>query len=92
MLRIIDRFTSFIEGKTHESWHNKFKELYEIELEAVINEELKPKEGISMVKLLKSTSTLKVMRSWFLMWDNTKCLPAGMPNSILLKVMLLLED
>jgi acetolactate synthase-1/2/3 large subunit len=38
----------FIEGKTHESWHNKFKELYEIELEA-INEELKPKkEGISM--------------------------------------------
>jgi acetolactate synthase-1/2/3 large subunit len=38
----------FIEGKTHESWHNKFK-LYEIELEAVINEELKPKkEGISM--------------------------------------------
>jgi thiamine pyrophosphate-dependent acetolactate synthase large subunit-like protein len=23
-----------------------------------------------------------------LMWDNTKCLPAGMPNSILLKVML----
>jgi hypothetical protein len=23
------------------------------------------------------------------MWDNTKCLPAGMPNSILLKVMLL---
>jgi acetolactate synthase-1/2/3 large subunit len=31
---IIDRF-SFIEGKTHESWHNKFKELYEIELEAV---------------------------------------------------------
>jgi acetolactate synthase-1/2/3 large subunit len=36
--------------ETHESWHNKFKELYEIELEAVINEELKPKkEGISMV-------------------------------------------
>jgi acetolactate synthase-1/2/3 large subunit len=34
----------FIEGKTHESWHNKFKELYEIELEAVINEELKPKK------------------------------------------------
>jgi acetolactate synthase-1/2/3 large subunit len=44
MLGIIDRFTSFIEGKTHESWHNKFKELYEIELEAVINEELKPKK------------------------------------------------
>jgi acetolactate synthase-1/2/3 large subunit len=39
----------FIESKTHESWHNEFKEKYEIELEAVINEELKPKkEGISM--------------------------------------------
>jgi acetolactate synthase-1/2/3 large subunit len=25
-VEIIDRFTSFIEGKTHESWHNKFKE------------------------------------------------------------------
>ncbi|RTY84607.1 biosynthetic-type acetolactate synthase large subunit [Flavobacterium sp. ZB4P23] len=39
----------FIENNTHESWHNKFKEKYEIELEAVINDELKPKkEGISM--------------------------------------------
>jgi acetolactate synthase-1/2/3 large subunit len=38
-----------IESKTHESWHNEFKEKYKIELEAVINEELKPKkEGISM--------------------------------------------
>jgi acetolactate synthase-1/2/3 large subunit len=42
----------FIEGKTHESWH-KFKELYEIELEAVINEELKPKKEFQWVKLLK---------------------------------------
>lgn len=39
----------FIESKTHESWHNEFKAKYEIELEAVINDELKPKkEGISM--------------------------------------------
>ncbi|NGY37800.1 biosynthetic-type acetolactate synthase large subunit [Flavobacterium sp. XN-5] len=39
----------FIESKTHESWHNEFKELYKVELEAVINDELKPKkEGISM--------------------------------------------
>ncbi|MGO4818346.1 biosynthetic-type acetolactate synthase large subunit [Flavobacterium sp. W22_SRS_FP1] len=38
-----------IESKNHDSWHNKFKELYEIELETVINDELKPKkEGISM--------------------------------------------
>jgi hypothetical protein len=51
MLGIIDRFTSFIEGKTHESWHNK--KLYEIELEAVINEELKPKRKEFQWKLLK---------------------------------------
>ncbi|MFV5703377.1 biosynthetic-type acetolactate synthase large subunit [Flavobacterium sp. XS2P12] len=38
-----------IKSNTHESWHNEFKEMYKIELEAVINEELKPKkEGISM--------------------------------------------
>ncbi len=39
----------FIESKTHESWHNEFKEKYKIELETVINEELNPKKaGISM--------------------------------------------
>jgi acetolactate synthase-1/2/3 large subunit len=40
----------FIESKTHESWHNEFKELYKIELESVINEELNPtnNKGISM--------------------------------------------
>ena len=38
-----------IEKNSHESWHNEFKEKYKIELEAVINDELKPKkEGISM--------------------------------------------
>ena len=38
-----------IESKTHESWHNKFKEKYKIEFNAVINEELTPtKGGISM--------------------------------------------
>ena len=38
-----------IESNSHESWHDEFKEKYEIELEAVINDELKPKrEGISM--------------------------------------------
>ena len=40
----------FIENKTHESWHNEFKEMYKIELDSVINEELKPtnNKGISM--------------------------------------------
>jgi acetolactate synthase-1/2/3 large subunit len=38
-----------IENKTHDSWHNEFKEKYKIELESVINDELQPKkEGISM--------------------------------------------
>lgn len=38
-----------IESNSHAAWHNEFKEKYEIELEAVINDELKPKrEGISM--------------------------------------------
>lgn len=38
-----------IESNSHEAWHNEFKEKYDIELEKVINDELKPKrEGISM--------------------------------------------
>ncbi len=39
-----------IESKTHESWHNEFKKMYEIECDAVINEELTPTndKGISM--------------------------------------------
>ena len=38
-----------IESKTHESWHNKFKEKYKIEFNAVISEELTPTNGgISM--------------------------------------------
>ncbi|WP_035672501.1 biosynthetic-type acetolactate synthase large subunit [Flavobacterium sp. 83] len=38
-----------IKSNTHESWHNEFKEMYKIEQEEVINDELKPKkEGISM--------------------------------------------
>ncbi|WP_310381083.1 biosynthetic-type acetolactate synthase large subunit [Flavobacterium sp.] len=40
----------FIENKTHESWHNEFKEKYQIELDKVIIEELNPtnNKGISM--------------------------------------------
>lgn len=39
-----------IDKKSHESWHNEFKEMYKIELDAVINEELAPTngKGISM--------------------------------------------
>jgi acetolactate synthase-1/2/3 large subunit len=39
-----------VENKTHDAWHNEFKEKYKIELEAVINEELAPtnNRGISM--------------------------------------------
>jgi acetolactate synthase I/II/III large subunit len=39
-----------IEPNKHEDWHNEFKKYYQIELDTVINEELKPtqKKGISM--------------------------------------------
>ncbi|MFM9825390.1 biosynthetic-type acetolactate synthase large subunit [Flavobacterium sp.] len=39
-----------IDKKSHDSWHNEFKEKYKIELEMVINEELAPtnNKGISM--------------------------------------------
>jgi acetolactate synthase I/II/III large subunit len=38
-----------VEEKSHEAWHNEFKEKYKIELESVINDELNPKgKGISM--------------------------------------------
>jgi acetolactate synthase-1/2/3 large subunit len=39
-----------IDKKSHDSWHNEFKEMYKIELDAVINEELTPTngKGISM--------------------------------------------
>ena len=38
-----------VEKNSHESWHNEFKEKHKVELEAVINDELKPKKkGISM--------------------------------------------
>jgi acetolactate synthase-1/2/3 large subunit len=39
-----------IDKKSHEAWHNEFKEKYKIELESVINEELAPtnNRGISM--------------------------------------------
>jgi acetolactate synthase I/II/III large subunit len=38
-----------VNKNSHEAWHNEFKDKYKIELEAVINEELKPTDkGISM--------------------------------------------
>ncbi len=44
-----------IESKTHDAWHNEFKEKYKIELEAVIDEELAPTndKGISMGEAIK---------------------------------------
>ncbi|PVX47634.1 acetolactate synthase large subunit [Flavobacterium sp. 103] len=39
-----------VESKSHDAWHNEFKEKYKIELDSVINEELAPSNnrGISM--------------------------------------------
>jgi acetolactate synthase-1/2/3 large subunit len=83
----------FIEGKTHESWHNKFKELYEIELEAVINEVETEEEGISMGETIeminKHSKGDAIMVSDVGQHQMFTCRYA---NSILLKVMLLLED
>ena len=43
-----------LESKTHESWHQKFKELDKIEYEKVIKNDLLPtKEGLTMGEVLK---------------------------------------
>jgi hypothetical protein len=70
---------------------NKFKELYEIELETVINDELKPKkEGISMGETIEMINKhSKAMQLWYRMWDNTKCSLVATPNLILPRVTLL---
>jgi acetolactate synthase-1/2/3 large subunit len=40
----------------------------------VINDELKPKRGISMGETMEMINKHSVMPLWFRMWDNTKCL------------------
>jgi hypothetical protein len=49
---------------------------------------LKPRrKEFQWVKLeMINKAFLKVMRSWFRMWDNTKCLLAGMPQFDLRKM------
>jgi acetolactate synthase-1/2/3 large subunit len=43
-----------LEEKTHPEWHQKFKDLYAIEYEKVIKEDLHPtKEGLTMAEVLK---------------------------------------
>ncbi len=43
-----------LEEKTHPEWHQKFKDLYAIEYEKVIKNELHPtKEGLTMAEVLK---------------------------------------
>lgn len=46
----LEAILPLIANKSHDDWHNKFKELYKIECDKVINEELAPTngKGISM--------------------------------------------
>lgn len=46
--------TKYVDKNTHESWHQKFKDLYDVEYKSVIQQDLYPtKEGLTMGEVLK---------------------------------------
>ncbi len=50
----LDLLLPLLEQNSHNEWHQKFKDLYEIEYEKVIKNDLYPtKEGITMAEVLK---------------------------------------
>ncbi len=50
----LDLILPLIQKNKHESWHNKFKEKYKIEFDAVIKDELNPtKEKLTMAEVIK---------------------------------------
>ena len=50
----LDLLLPFLEQNSHNEWHQKFKDLYEIEYEKVIKNDLYPtKEGLTMAEVLK---------------------------------------
>jgi acetolactate synthase-1/2/3 large subunit len=50
----LSQLLPLLETKDHSAWHQKFKDLYEIEYEKVIKNDLHPsKEGLSMGEVLK---------------------------------------
>ncbi len=50
----LNEILKITENKSHKKWHEKFKELYEIEYEKVIHDDLNPqKEGLTMGEVMK---------------------------------------
>lgn len=50
----LEKILPLLEQKTHPEWRQKFQDLYEIEFEKVINNDLNPsKEGLTMGEVLK---------------------------------------
>jgi acetolactate synthase-1/2/3 large subunit len=50
----LNEILKIIENKSHKKWHEKFKELYEIEYKKVIHDDLNPKkEGLTMGEVMK---------------------------------------
>jgi acetolactate synthase-1/2/3 large subunit len=69
---------------------NTFKELYEIELETVINDELKPKkEGISMGETIEMIKNFQRRCNYGIRMGQHQMFTCHMPNLILPKVTLL---
>jgi len=50
----LNEILKITENKSHKKWHEKFKELYEIEYKKVIHDDLNPKkEGLTMGEVMK---------------------------------------
>ena len=50
----LEELLPFLEEKSHTDWHQKFKDLYQIEYDKVIKNDLYPtKEGLTMAEVLK---------------------------------------
>jgi len=50
----LNEILKITESKSHKKWHEKFKELYEIEYKKVIHDDLNPKkEGLTMGEVMK---------------------------------------
>ena len=50
----LNEILKITENKSHKKWHEKFKELYEIEYKKVIDDDLNPKkEGLTMGEVMK---------------------------------------
>ena len=54
----LEELLPFLEEKSHTDWHQKFKDLYQIEYDKVIKNDLYPtKEGLTMAEVLKEINS-----------------------------------